>query len=58
MRKLAREGCRIGMFARSSEFISKLAAELGAAALTIPADIFDAKQVAAGFRKVRQQLGR
>ena len=27
--KLAKEGCCVGMFARSPEFISKLAAELG-----------------------------
>src|SRR5437867_9000068 len=45
------------MFARSPEFVGKLAAELGADALTVPTDISDARQVAAGFRNVRQQLG-
>ena len=57
VRKLAKEGCRVGMFARSPEFIAKLAAELGEDALAIPTDISNAKQVAAGFRKVRRQLG-
>src|SRR5213595_3903171 len=57
VRKLVGEGCRVGMFARSPEFIGKLAAELGEDALAIPTDISNAKQVAAGFRKVRRQLG-
>ena len=55
--KLAQEGCRVGMFARSPKFIGKLAAELGPRALAIPTDISDAKQVAAGVCKVRQRLG-
>ncbi|PYJ21583.1 MAG: short-chain dehydrogenase [Verrucomicrobia bacterium] len=57
VRKLVQEGCRVGMFARSPEFVGKLAAELGADALAAPTDISDARQVAAGFRNVRQQLG-
>src|SRR5436190_23320834 len=57
VRKLAQEGCRVGMFARSPEFIGELAAELGADALAVPTDVSDIKQVAAGFRKVRRQLG-
>jgi NAD(P)-dependent dehydrogenase (short-subunit alcohol dehydrogenase family) len=57
VRKLAQEGCSVGMFARSSKFISKLGAELGAHLLAIPTDVSDTKQVAAGFRQVRQQLG-
>lgn len=57
VRKLASEGCSIGMFARSPEFIGKLAAEIGRTALPIPTDISDSKQVAAAFFKVRQQLG-
>src|SRR5438046_8850328 len=57
VRKLAKEGGRVGMCARSPEFIGKLAAELGEDALAIPTDISNAKQVAAGFRKVRRQLG-
>jgi NAD(P)-dependent dehydrogenase (short-subunit alcohol dehydrogenase family) len=57
VRKLAREACRVAMFARSPEFIGKLAAELGADGLAVPTDVSDAKHVAAGFRKVRQQFG-
>src|SRR5436190_9063830 len=57
VRKLAQEGCRVGMFARSPQFIGKLAAELGPRVLAVPTDISDPKQVATDFRKVRQQLG-
>jgi NAD(P)-dependent dehydrogenase (short-subunit alcohol dehydrogenase family) len=58
VRKLAKEGCRVGMFARSPGFIRKLAAELGPEALAVPTDISDMKQVVAGFRKVREKLGK
>lgn len=57
VRKLVREGCSIGMFARSPEFIGKLAAEIGRDALAIPTDISNPKHVAAAFRTVRQQFG-
>jgi NAD(P)-dependent dehydrogenase (short-subunit alcohol dehydrogenase family) len=57
VRKLTREGCSIGMLARSPEFIGKLAAEIGKTALPIPTDISNSKQVAAAFLNVRQQLG-
>jgi NAD(P)-dependent dehydrogenase (short-subunit alcohol dehydrogenase family) len=57
VRKLVQEGYRVGMFARSPEFISKLADELGGNTLAVPTNVSDAKAVAAGFRKVRQQLG-
>jgi NAD(P)-dependent dehydrogenase (short-subunit alcohol dehydrogenase family) len=45
------------MFARSGTFVGKLAANLGPHAMAIPTDISDAKQVAAGFRKVRKSFG-
>ncbi len=57
VRKLTSEGCSVGMFARSPEFIGKLAAEIGRAALAIPTNISNPKQVAAAFLTVRQQLG-
>jgi NAD(P)-dependent dehydrogenase (short-subunit alcohol dehydrogenase family) len=57
VRKLAQEGCRVGMFARSPAFIGKLAAELGPELLAVPTDISDPKQVAAGFCNVREKLG-
>jgi NAD(P)-dependent dehydrogenase (short-subunit alcohol dehydrogenase family) len=56
-RKLAHEGCRVGMFARSAGFIRKLATEIGSQALAVPADISDPKQVAVGFRNVREKFG-
>jgi len=55
--KLVQESCCVGMFARSPEFIGKLGAELGNNTLAVPTDVSDERQVAAGFRKVRQQLG-
>jgi len=58
VRKLAEEGCRVGIFARSREYLDKLAVELGPALLAVPADISDPKQVASGFRKVREKLGK
>jgi NAD(P)-dependent dehydrogenase (short-subunit alcohol dehydrogenase family) len=57
VRKLVGEGCRVGMFARSPQFIGKLATELGSNVLAVPTDVSAAKQVASGFRNVRQQLG-
>ena len=57
VRKLAQEGCRVGMFARSPQFIGKLAAELGPRVLAVSTDISDPKQVSAGFRRVREKLG-
>jgi len=57
VRKLVGEGCRVGMFARSPEFIGKLAAELGSHALAVLTDVSDAKQVSVGFDKARRQFG-
>ena len=57
VRKLVEESCRVGMFARSPEFIGKLAAELGSHVLAVPTDVSDAKQVSVGFDKVRRQFG-
>lgn len=57
VRKLVDEDCSVGMFARSPKFIGKLATEIGRNALAIPTDVSNAKKVAAGFHKVREQLG-
>jgi NAD(P)-dependent dehydrogenase (short-subunit alcohol dehydrogenase family) len=57
VRKLAQEGYRVGMFARSPGFIGELADELEANTLAVPTDVSNAKEVAAGFRKVREQMG-
>jgi NAD(P)-dependent dehydrogenase (short-subunit alcohol dehydrogenase family) len=55
--KFASENCSVGMFARSSEFIGKLAARIGKNAVAIPTDVSNPNEVAAAFAKVRQQLG-
>src|SRR5206468_5251053 len=57
VRKLAQEGCRVGMFAHSPQFIGKLGAEFGPQTVAVPTDISNQKQVAVGFRKVREKLG-
>jgi NAD(P)-dependent dehydrogenase (short-subunit alcohol dehydrogenase family) len=58
-RKFVAEGCAVGLFARSSEFIDDLAAELNETgeALAVQTDITDAEQVAAGFEEVRETFG-
>ena len=51
-RKFAAEGCAVGLFARSAEFIEDLANELDETpgdALAIPTDVTDPEGVAAGF---------
>jgi NAD(P)-dependent dehydrogenase (short-subunit alcohol dehydrogenase family) len=57
VRKLVQEDYRVGMFARSPGFIGELADELEANTLAVPTDVSNAKEVAAGFRQVRQQMG-
>jgi NAD(P)-dependent dehydrogenase (short-subunit alcohol dehydrogenase family) len=57
VRKLVQEGYQVGMFARSPGFIGELADELGPNTLAVPTDVSNAKEVARGFRKVRQQMG-
>lgn len=59
-RKFAKEGCRIALLARSSDFLEALSMELrrrGTQAVAIPTDISAADQVAAAFHRIRQQLG-
>ncbi len=58
-RKFAAEGCAVGLFARSSEFIENLADELNqdGDALAVPTDITDPEAVAAGFEEVREAFG-
>ena len=60
VRRFAREGYQVGMFARSPDYIQDLAAELRQSdmkALALPVDITDPQQVARGFARVREQLG-
>jgi len=56
-RKFVAEGCRVGLFARSSEYIETLATELGDDAIAVPTDITDPEAVAAGFERVREAFG-
>ena len=58
-RKFVDEGCAVGLFARSSEFIEELAAELSedGEALAVRTDVTDAEQVTAGFAEVREAFG-
>jgi NAD(P)-dependent dehydrogenase (short-subunit alcohol dehydrogenase family) len=51
------EGCRVGLFARSSEFIEDLAADLGPDVVAVPTDITDPDAVEAGFDAVRDAYG-
>lgn len=59
-RKFAREGCQVGLFARSPDFIEELAADLEDTigdGLAVPTDVSDPEQVAQGFDRVREEFG-
>jgi NAD(P)-dependent dehydrogenase (short-subunit alcohol dehydrogenase family) len=59
-RKLAREGSRLALLARSSAFLKTLSDELrqlGTDALAIPTDVSNSVQVAAAFERIRDRLG-
>ncbi len=51
------EGCQVGLFARSEEYLEGLSAELGENALAVPTDITDPAAVEAGFEAVRSAFG-
>jgi NAD(P)-dependent dehydrogenase (short-subunit alcohol dehydrogenase family) len=60
VRRFAKEGCRVGMFARSADYLNALAAELNKqhhAALAVPVDLTDPEQVSKGFTRVRERFG-
>jgi NAD(P)-dependent dehydrogenase (short-subunit alcohol dehydrogenase family) len=59
-RKFAKEGCRLALLARSSDFLEALSKELrlrGTETLAIPTDIGEADQVAAAFGRIRDRFG-
>jgi NAD(P)-dependent dehydrogenase (short-subunit alcohol dehydrogenase family) len=59
-RKFAKEGCRVAMLARSSDFLEALSKELrlrGTETLAIPTDVGEADQVAAAFERIRDRFG-
>jgi len=58
--KFAREGCRVGMFARSGDYLEDLAKEAkesGMDVLPVAIDITQPNQVADGFKQVRDAFG-
>ena len=60
VRKLVKEGCRVGMFARSSHYLRNLEQELNTkenVALGVSTDISDREQVRRGFQQVRESFG-
>ena len=59
-RKLVREGCRVGLFARSADFLNTLVAELNHdknRALAVPVDITDPHKLSQAFRQVNGAFG-
>jgi NAD(P)-dependent dehydrogenase (short-subunit alcohol dehydrogenase family) len=56
-RKFADEGCSVGLFARSGEYVADLAEDLPADALGVEANISDPDDVTEGFDRVRDELG-
>lgn len=59
-RKFATEGCRVGLLARSLDFIDSLAAELkqgGTDAVALSADVANPAQVTRAFEQIRGKLG-
>jgi NAD(P)-dependent dehydrogenase (short-subunit alcohol dehydrogenase family) len=56
-RRFHDEGCSVGLFARSSEYLSDLEDDLGERALAVPTDVSDADQVEDGFEQVREAFG-
>ena len=59
-RRLAAEGCTIGLLSRTMDFTEGLAAELsaqGSTTLAMATDIADEAAVATSFAQIRQQLG-
>jgi NAD(P)-dependent dehydrogenase (short-subunit alcohol dehydrogenase family) len=61
-RRFAREGCRVALLARSTDYLDQLAAEINGAnapgvALALPCDLASPEQIAAAFARVRTELG-
>lgn len=56
-RRFAGEGFRVGLIARSPDFIDELAREIGAGALAITTDVGDPDQITAAITRVRAELG-
>ena len=57
-RVLARQGARVALIARGQLPLAEAAAQLGDAALAVPADISDPDAVRVAFERVQRELGR
>ena len=60
VKKFACKGCKVGMFARSSDYLHDLAAQMretGAEVLPIAVDITDPDRISQGFQQVRAAFG-
>ena len=55
--RFATEGCRVALFARSTEYIETLAEDLPGEALAVPTDLRDATAIRTGFETVREAFG-
>ncbi|WP_096391821.1 SDR family NAD(P)-dependent oxidoreductase [Halopenitus persicus] len=58
--KLAKEGYTIGLFSRSSDYLSRFESELtdsGYDALAVPTDVTDSAEVSEGFNRLRKEIG-
>ncbi len=64
-RKFVTEGCRVGLFARSEDYLADLARELNEThapedervALPVPTDLAEPERIHAGFDRVREAFG-
>jgi NADP-dependent 3-hydroxy acid dehydrogenase YdfG len=58
-RKFASEGCRVGLFARSTDYLEELAADLPdpGEGLAVPTDLTDVQEIREGFEAVREAYG-
>lgn len=58
-RKFAAEGCQVGLFARSEDYIQELAADLpeSGEGLAVQTDLTDVDQIRDGFETVREAFG-
>lgn len=59
-RKFAAEGCQVGLFARSADYIEGLADDLSDTAgdaVAVPADLAEPSQITNGFDTVREAFG-
>jgi len=59
-RTFAVRGCRVGLFARSADYVETLAADLGETggdAVAVPTDLRNPEAIAAGFESVRDAFG-